>query len=371
MRELDPQRPGFVRGLVEGRGQAGADSVQFRAHQHAGAAPADADVRFPGRAAGQVIQHRPAFGLTPAGARRRHTDCPGRLEMHAAIGLGARNQAHRLTQRLCAHLGNGQRLLGEAHPSARSVERRHAVHQPQPIAAEAVLPLHRRVGHLAQRHHQAQVQCATAFGAHAVGEVVDMPGHRALGDEAQEIRRGTARLAVDGHDLARQRIEVGHVGDHVEQLDVEHARSRRLDAHARPFEAHFAMDAVDHRPARRVVEQPIGHLHRHEELALAVTEREIVQPALQAQPRIGNRGAADGGTHPLLRVVIDHARQVAPHGSAFRPRQARLHVDLARSTRLRPVAARRGAGCIGVFERRRIERDFEAPAMALPAALGA
>ena len=131
------------------------------------------------------------------------------------------------------------------------------------------------------------------------------------------------------------------------------------------------MDAVDARPAGGVIQHPVRHPHRDQELARAVAEREVLQSALQPQPGLGHAGRANAVLHPLAGVRIDHARQVTPHRRRVGAAQARLEVDLAGTIDCRPVATGRGPCRVGVVELGAVERDLHPFIAALPATLGA
>ena len=364
MLEHELRRPGLAGRLAEGRGQAAGEAGEIRDHLHPRRGPADTDVSRPLRGAGELVEQ----WHLPGRRQRRSVRTPRGAEAHRAVFAGLRGEAQRIAEQARLRLGNAQRVRGEAQPPTRLLQRRQGLDQLDSIVGEAIFALHPRVDRGAQGHHQPQFELAAALGHHAVGEAVDAARHRTRRHETQELGGRAARTTGDGHDLARALVEVGHLRQHIDQLHPEDASARRQDAQARALEAHLAVDALDARPAGGVVERGIGDLHADQEAPPAVAEGEVVERPLQLQARLGHLRRADPTAQPVARVVVDHPGEVTPHRGRLGADEARLQVDLARPGRCRPVAARSGAGGVGVLEGGLVEHDRQPLLLPLPAA---
>src|SRR5690606_12545174 len=94
------------------------------------------------------------------------------------------------------------------------------------------------------------------------------------------------------------RVQIGNVGRHLGQAHAEDARFACGDMHARTLEADRAGDTVDARPARRVVEPATVEVDGYEKAPISVTERKLVERAVQRQPRVMYARAAQRSLQP-------------------------------------------------------------------------
>ena len=302
-------------------------------------------------------------------AERHHAQVALRIEHHAAIRPAAAGHPEGVAENPRGAVPDGELALGEADLPRRLGKGRQRRVDLEPVVGKLVFAPHPRIGQLAQRQNQMQIETAGALDPEGIGEMVDALAHRAVGDETQEILGRAVGGAVNVEHAVG--FEIRQYDGHVLQFGTEDATAPGLHRHAGGFEKQFAGHAFDLRPARGVVELSILDPRGDPESAvLRVAEGELRQFALEHQPRIHRAAAGQTVLQPVAGVLADHARHVAPHGAAVGIRETRLQVDLAGRIGARPVAPGRRAASVPVGESGAGERDFELAARMAPGALG-
>src|SRR5688572_22431614 len=95
------------------------------------------------------------------------------------------------------------------------------------------------------------------------------------------------------------RFEVRHVARDRPELHAVDRAALRREIEARAAELELAFDVLDARPALRIIERAAGHLRRDLEYpALVVGEREILEPALQAEAHVAGFARDDRALEP-------------------------------------------------------------------------
>jgi len=360
-RTLDAQRQDGGRRFVERLGQRRTDPLQIGLDHHRGIALADVDIRLPAGRTAQPVEQRPAEMLAHLLNRRRSGGLypdPGPLAAH--LHLEAATEGPPLdVAGLHATLGNLQAAIDLG-------QRRQPRHHLQLVVAEGIVGAQPGLGRTPQRQVEMQVERAVAAGLHAVGEAVDLVGHRALADEAEKI--GGLPFGPPGHlEQLVVRLEIGNRDLYPGKAGTEDFAALGVDLHA-DAETHVGIDMVDQRPARRIVDPDVGRLGGNAEFTLRrVAEGKITQVALEHQATVVAATADDATADPVPGIGIDRVRHVAPDRLAVGAVDAGGKIDHTGTVAVVDIAAARRASGVRAGKVETVEGHFQPLLLALRA----
>ena len=175
-----------------------------------------------------------------------------------AVGAGGHRNRRRTAEELRGERAGADPGLGKLEPPDHLGKRRGVGIQANLVADDLVIALQPEPLRIAERNVELQREAPGAGRAHALGDAVEGPRHRALRDKAQEIVG-----LVLGPDLDLQvRVlakQIRNARAHAACLDVEDGGLRRGDSHAPALEDEIARDSPRLRPRPGITQIDVCH----------------------------------------------------------------------------------------------------------------
>src|SRR6266571_5143387 len=292
---LDPERHRVDGRLSERRWQVRCNAGELRPDEQGRGLPLCSGKRaLPGGGARDPARER----LSPVARNLRRACRSTGVDDDHAVGAGGHRNRRRTAEELRGERAGADSGLGKLEPPDHLGKRRGVGIQANLVADDLVIALQLEPLRVAERDVELQREAPGAGRAHAIGDAVEGPRHRALRDKAQEIVG-----LVLGPDLDLQvRVlakQIRNARAHAACLNVEDGRLPGGDSHAPALEDEIARDSLRLRPRPGVTQIDVCHFR--DDLENPPLERELPELALQAQPDIARLPCLNRGLE-----VLDH-----------------------------------------------------------------